>query len=86
MFHLVAESITLQLAKTQCLADGRDSSGSNFVLIHGYYCHYCTTACGFELSVFFIIILQPPELCGPSATSPRTGGGEVEAHHRLQLS
>ena len=71
MFHPVAESITLLLVKTQCLTDGRDCSGSNFLPIRGYYFHYCTAAYGFELFRFFII-LQRPELCGPSASSPRT--------------
>jgi hypothetical protein len=87
MFRLSSESITLQLAKTQCLTDGRDCSGSNFVLIHGYYRRARVTtvlhSCMWIRTLRFFIILQRLELCGPSATSPRTRGGKVNAHQRL---
>ena len=92
MFRLSSESITLQLAKTQCLTDGRDCSGSNFVLIHGYYRRARVTTAQLHVdsnSPFLhhsSIILQRFELCGPSATSPRTracmAAGKANARRR----
>lgn len=54
---LLQNTTTLHLAKTQCLTklnhvDGRDCSGSNFVLIPRITrVTNCTAACGFQLSL-----------------------------------
>ena len=92
MFRLSSESITLQLAKTQCLTDGRDCSGSNFVLIHGYYRRARVTTAQLHVDsnspfLHHSSTARTLRTVGHLASNSRIdGGGKVSARQRLHYS